>query len=129
MKNDHKYPIPELLSPAGNFEKLKYALMYGADAVYLAGECFGMRSAAGNFTDDELYEAVKLAHSLGKKIYITVNTMPRSGEMPLLEAYLEKLNDIRPDALIVADLGVLSLCKNRISGIDIHVYTQGAVTN
>lgn len=129
MEKEHKYPIPELLSPAGNFEKLKYALMYGADAVYLAGQCFGMRSAAGNFTDEELYEAVKLAHSLGKKIYITVNTMPRSSEMPLLEAYLEKLNDIRPDALIVADLGVLSLCKKRISGIDIHVSTQGAVTN
>jgi len=125
----HNAPIPELLSPAGNPEKLKYALLYGADAVYLAGRSFGMRSAAGNFSDEELYDAVKLAHSLGKKIYVTVNTMPRSTELPLLEEYLEKLNDIKPDALIVADLGVMSMCLKRTTGIELHVSTQGAVTN
>ena len=79
--------IPELLSPAGNFEKMKAALRYGADAVYLAGNCFGMRSAADNFTNDELRMAVAYAHERGKKVYLTVNTMPRGYEDPRLRQY------------------------------------------
>ena len=80
--------MPELLSPAGNFEKLKAALLYGADAVYCAGQMFGMRSAADNFSNDELREAVEYTHARGKKLYLTVNTMPRTNEYPLLRKFL-----------------------------------------
>lgn len=83
--------MPELLSPAGNFEKMKAALRYGADAVYMAGKRFGMRSAAENFTDDELREAIAYAHALGKKVHITVNTLPRTGEYTALRDYLNFL--------------------------------------
>ena len=79
---------PELLSPAGNFEKLKAALLYGADAVYLAGQIFGMRAAADNFSVSELREAVKYAHERGVKVYLTLNTMPREYEYDLLKSYL-----------------------------------------
>ena len=92
---------PELLSPAGDWEKLKMAVAYGADAVYLAGTAFGMRSFAGNFTDEELPRAVKYAHDRGVKVHVTVNTMPRSGEVEQLPAHLERLNDAGVDALIV----------------------------
>ena len=80
---------PELLSPAGNFEKMKAAILYGADAVYLAGEIFGMRAAADNFTISELAEAVEYAHQRGVKVYLTVNTMPRENEYALLEEYFK----------------------------------------
>ena len=83
--------MPELLSPAGNFEKMKAALLYGADAVYLAGNLFGMRSAADNFSDDELKEATDYVHARGKKIYLTVNTMPRVYEYPVLERNLHTI--------------------------------------
>ena len=96
---------PELLSPAGDWEKLQMAVAYGADAVYLAGTAFGMRSFAGNFTDEELPRAVGYAHDHGVKVHVTVNTMPRSGEVEQLPAHLERLNDAGVDALIVADLG------------------------
>ncbi len=120
---------PELLSPAGNFEKLKYAVHYGADAVYLAGRAFGMRTAAGNFSDEELPLAVAYAHNRGKKVYLTLNTMPRSSEILGLEAYLDVIAQSGVDALIVADLGVFSLCKKRVPQIPIHVSTQGAIVN
>ena len=81
--------MPELLSPAGNFEKMKAALRYGADAVYMAGKRFGMRSAAENFTDDELREAIAYAHAIGKKVHITVNTLPRTGEYTALRDYFD----------------------------------------
>ena len=81
--------MPELLLPAGNFEKLKAAILYGADAVYCAGQMFGMRAAADNFTVEELYEAAAYVHARGKKIYLTVNTMPHVQEYPLLCKFLE----------------------------------------
>ncbi len=118
---------PELLSPAGNYEKLKAALHYGADAVYVGGKNFGMRSSADNFTDTELDEAVKYTHSLGNKLYVTVNTMPRHGEYPALREYLGILGEIKPDALIVADLGVLSEAKRIIPGIPVHISTQASI--
>ena len=89
--------MPELLSPAGNFEKLKAALLYGADAVYLAGKHFGMRSAADNFTDEELYDAARYVHERGKKIYLTLNTMPHGSEYPALRKFLTA-QDCRPKA-------------------------------
>lgn len=124
-----KIYLPELLSPAGNFEKMKFALHYGADAVYLAGKAFGMRSAAGNFSDEELPLAVAYAHERDKKVYLTLNTMPRGKELAFLEEYLETVSASKVDAVIVADLGVLALCKKRIPEIPVHISTQGAIVN
>ncbi len=115
---------PELLSPAGNFEKMKAAILYGADAVYLALDRFGMRAAADNFSADELGEAVKYAHECGVKVYVTVNTMPREDEYQALKNYLIDLAKISPDALIIADVGVLSLAKKYAPNIEIHISTQ-----
>lgn len=115
---------PELLAPAGNMEKLKYALRYGADAVYLAGKAFGMRAAADNFTVEEIAQGADYAHALGKKVYVTVNTMPRTGEYPALEKYLCELACTGADALIVADPGVLALAKRCAPGMELHLSTQ-----
>ncbi|MBQ8321897.1 MAG: U32 family peptidase [Clostridia bacterium] len=115
---------PELLSPAGNFEKLRSAILYGADAVYLAGEIFGMRAAADNFSVLELSEAVKYAHERGVKVYLTLNTMPREYEYPLLKEYLNQLSDIGLDAMIIADVGVLMLVKEMLPNMEIHISTQ-----
>ena len=121
--------MPELLSPAGNFEKLKAALLYGADAVYLAGTRFGMRSAADNFTSDELYEASKYVHARGKKIYLTLNTMPHGYEYPDLRAFLEYIKDAEIDACIVADMGVMYLIKEIMPDMEIHVSTQASIVS
>lgn len=119
--------MPELLSPAGNFEKLKAALLYGADAVYCAGQMFGMRSAADNFTNDELREAVAYTHARGKKLYLTVNTMPRTAEYPLLRKFLHEIRDYGIDAVIVADMGVLATVKEIMPDMEIHVSTQASI--
>ena len=115
---------PEILSPAGNFEKMKAAILYGADAVYLSGQIFGMRAAADNFTLDQLKEACEYAHQRGVKVYLTVNTMPREGEYGLLKEYFEALKDIPVDALIIADIGVFMLAKEMLPDIEIHISTQ-----
>ena len=99
---------PEILSPAGNFEKMRAAILYGADAVYLAGHIFGMRAAADNFSIEELSEAVEYAHARGVKVYLTLNTMPREYEYPALRKYLSDLSHINIDAMIIADVGVLT---------------------
>lgn len=119
--------MPELLSPAGNPEKLKAALLFGADAVYLAGQSFGMRSQAGNFTIPELYDAVELAHSMGRKVYLTLNTMPRTDEYPALHRFLDELRGCRLDAVIVADLGVLATVKEMLPDMEIHISTQASI--
>ena len=121
--------MPELLSPAGNFEKLKAALLYGADAVYLAGTRFGMRSAADNFTSDELYEAARYVHERGKKIYLTLNTMPHGYEYPDLRAFLEYIKNAGIDACIVADMGVMYLIKEIMPDMEIHVSTQASIVS
>lgn len=121
--------MPELLSPAGNFEKLKAAVRYGADAVYLAGQSFGMRAAAGCFTLPELFEAVQYCHDRGKKIYLTVNTMPHPDEYPDLKEYLKEISDIPFDAYIIADLGVLSLVREISPEREIHISTQASVVS
>ena len=120
---------PELLSPAGDWEKLKMAVAYGADAVYLAGTAFGMRSFAGNFTDEELPRAVKYAHDRGVKVHVTVNTMPRSGEVEQLPAHLERLNDAGVDALIVADLGAFTLAGKYAPRCQRHISAQQSIAN
>ena len=119
--------MPELLSPAGNPEKLRAALAYGADAVYLAGQQFGMRSQAGTFTVPEIYEAVKLAHSMGKKVYLTLNTMPRTHEYPSLYKFLDDLRGSGLDAFIVADLGVMATVKDMLPDMEIHISTQASI--
>ena len=115
---------PELLAPAGNFEKMKAAILYGADAVYLAGEIFGMRAAADNFTMEELAEAVKYAHERNVKVYLTVNTMPRENQYEQLKEYFTQLKNIDVDALIIADIGVLMLAKEMLPEKEIHISTQ-----
>lgn len=120
---------PEILSPAGNFEKMKAAILYGADAVYLAGNAFGMRAAADNFSVDEMKAAVEYAHERNVKVYVTVNTMPKDSEYEYLRAYLKSLAEISPDALIVADLGVITLVKEIIPDMEIHISTQANATS
>ena len=121
---------PEILSPAGNFEKLTFAVLYGADAVYVAGKSFGMRAASDNFSDEELVQAVKYCHERSVKLYVTVNVMPREYEIGALPEYLTFLNEkARPDALIISDLGVLALAKRYAPDIDIHVSTQASTVN
>ena len=119
----------ELLSPAGDMERLKMAVLYGADAVYLAGTDFGMRSFAGNFTPEELPMAVAYAHSHGVKVHVTVNTMPRNHEVAELPAYLERLNDAKVDALILADLGAFTLAGKYAPGCARHISTQQSIAN
>ncbi len=116
--------MAELLSPAGSPEKLRAALLYGADAVYLAGNMFGMRAAAANFSDDELREAVEYTHARGKKVYLTLNTMPREYEYDALRAYLTRIGSIGLDAFIIADIGVLGLVREMLPDAEIHISTQ-----
>ena len=120
---------PELLSPAGDMEKLKMAVAYGADAVYLAGTSFGMRSFAGNFSPEELPCAVAYAHDHGVRVHVTVNTMPRSGEVDALPAHLERLNDAGVDALILADLGAFTLAGKYAPRCERHISTQQSIAN
>lgn len=120
---------PELLSPAGNFEKLRAAILYGADAVYLAGQRFGMRSAADNFTDEKLSEAVTYVHERGKKLYLTLNTMPHGTEYPALRDFLFRIKDFGIDAVIVADLGVLSTVREIMPEMEVHISTQASIVS
>ena len=120
---------PEILAPAGDFEKMKYAVAYGADAVYLSGKMYGMRTASGNFDNDELKRAVDYCHARGVKCFVTVNVMPRSHEIDMLPQYLEMLGDIKVDALIIADIGVLPLAKKYAPNVRIHISTQASVVN
>ena len=120
---------PELLSPAGDWEKLRMAVLYGADAVYLAGTSFGMRSFAGNFSDEELPRAVRFAHEHGVKVHATVNTMPRWDEAEQLPAHLEKLDAAGVDALILADLGAFTLAGRYAPHCQRHISTQQSVAN
>jgi len=121
--------MPTLLSPAGNMEKMKAAINFGADAVYLAGKAFGMRAAAGNFTEEEMAEAIAYAHDRGVSVNVTVNVMPRSGEYEALGRYLSFLESLKPDALIVSDLGVIELAKQKAPSIPLHLSTQASVVS
>ena len=120
---------PELLAPAGDMERLKMAVLYGADAVYLAGESFGMRSFAGNFSGQSLPEAVRFAHGRGVRVHVTVNTMPRNGEIERLPEWLELLDGAGVDALIVADLGAFTLAGRYAPRCERHISTQASVAN
>ena len=119
----------ELLSPAGDMERLTMAVAYGADAVYLAGSQYGMRAFAGNFSQEELPQAIALAHSHGVKVHVTCNTMPRNGELSALPDYLSFLQDLGADALIVGDMGVVTLAKKYAPKVPLHISTQASVMN
>ena len=119
----------ELLSPAGDMERLKMAVLYGADSVYLAGTSFGMRSFAGNFSPEELPQAVEFAHSHGVKVHVTVNTMPRNEEIANLPPYLEQLNNAGVDALIIADMGAFTLAGKYAPNCARHISTQQSIAN
>lgn len=122
-------PKPEILAPAGDFEKLRFAVAYGTDAVYLAGTQYGMRTASENFAVDQLKEAVRYCHARGVKVFVTVNIMPRNGEIERLPQYLQLLNEAGADAMIVADLGVISLAKRYAPDVKLHISTQTSITN
>ncbi len=119
----------EILSPAGNLEKLKFAVMYGADAVYMALNRFGMRSSADNFTPEELKEGLDFAHSHGVKVYCALNTMPRDFEMEALDKSLDSIEDCLPDAFIVSDPGVIATVKARYPQVELHLSTQCSTVN
>ena len=119
----------EVLSPAGDRERLDMALAYGADAVYLAGNAFGMRAFAGNFDRDGLAEAVKAAHARGVRVHVTCNTLARNGEVSRLPEYLEYLDAIGVDAVIAAGPDVLDLCKRHAPRVQVHMSTQTGITN
>lgn len=119
----------EVLSPAGNMDKLKMAIRYGADAVYCAGQSFGLRASSFNFSNEELKEAVEFVHSHGKKIYVTCNIIPHNEDLVGLEDYLKFLESIKVDAIIVADLGIFLLAKRVAPNLERHVSTQANTTN
>ena len=120
---------PEVLAPAGDMERLKMAIAYGADAVYLAGTDFGMRAFAGNFTPEELREAVAYAHRHGVKAYCTINTMPRNDEVDRMPEHLELLDDIGADAVVVADMGAFNLAGKYAPHCARHISTQASICN
>ena len=125
-----KHPIiPEVLSPAGDEERLDYALRYGADAVYLSGEQFGMRAACSNFDRDALARAVEKTHAAGKKLYVTCNILPRNKDIDQIPEYFSYLNQIGVDALIISDLGTMELAKIHAPNCALHVSTQFGVVN
>jgi len=119
----------ELLAPAGDMERLQAAVDFGADAVYLAGREFGMRTAPANFTPEELKQAVALAHQKGIKVYLTCNTIPRNEELERLPEFLREAQDTGVDAFIVADFGVLRLAKKYAPNVPVHISTQAGIAN
>ena len=122
-------PVPELLSPAGDLERLKYAVCFGADAVYCGMKEFGMRSAPDNFTPEQLAEGAVYCHARGRKLYLTLNTLPTNDEMERLPEAIRQAAAAGVDAFIVADLGVLAMCKKYAPHVDVHISTQMGITN
>lgn len=119
----------ELLAPAGNFEKLQAALIYGADAVYIGGKNFSLRAYGNNFSESEILDAVKFTHDLGKKIYVATNIFAHNAEISELEEYFKFLDGAGVDAVLISDLGVFSLAKSVTKNLQLHVSTQANVTN
>ena len=120
---------PELLAPAGNLEKLKIAIVYGADAVYLGGENFGLRAGAKNFALEQLAEGIKFAHDREKRIYLTLNIIPHNEDLVGLPEYLVKLKELGLDSVIISDPGVLKIVKNIVPEMEIHLSTQANTAN
>lgn len=120
---------PELLAPAGNIEKLKMALIYGADAVFLGGKDFGLRAFSDNFDEADMKEGVAFAHGMGKKVYVTVNIFPHNEDLVTLPDYLRFLRDIKVDAAIISDLGVYRMAREITPDLPLHISTQANNTN
>lgn len=119
----------ELLAPGGNLEKLKFALIYGADAVYIAGGTYGLRARAGNFSKEEMIEGIEFAHALGKKVYVTMNIIPRNEDFEGMAEYVRELKDIGADAVIVSDPGIFQIVRENAPDMHIHISTQANNTN
>lgn len=120
---------PELLAPAGDLEKLKMAIIYGADAVFLGGEAFGLRASSKNFSIDQIKEGLEFAHNRGRKVYVTLNIIPHNEDMEGLPEYVKTLNEIGVDAVIVSDPGVVTVVKENAPNMEIHLSTQANTTN
>lgn len=132
MKTTYEHPrvhLPELLSPAGDRERLEAAVQFGADAVYLAGSMFGMRSAPQNFDPQQLCDAVQYAHTHDVRVYLTCNILPRNADMDAMEPFLRMARDAGVDAFIVTDLGVMALAQKVAPNVEIHISTQTGVVN
>lgn len=119
----------ELLAPAGDLEKLKMAIIYGADAVYLGGEAFGLRKASKNFSMEDIKKGVEFAHNRDKKVYVTLNIIPHDKDLEGIEEYIKALKDIQVDGVIVADPGMFSIIRKIEPSLNIHISTQASVTN
>ena len=119
----------ELLAPAGDLEKLKTAIIYGADAVYIGGEKFGLRAASKNFTDEQMKEGIEFAHSRNKKVYVTCNIIPHNMDFNGVEEYFKSLEDLGVDAIIVADPAFMSIAKSVVPNMELHLSTQANTTN
>lgn len=119
----------ELLSPAGDFERLKLAVRFGADAVYVGGQMFGMRAGANNFSFEQLKNAVSLAHEKNVKVYLTCNTLPRNSELPMMPEFLKSAAECGVDAFIIADFGVLAMAKKYAPDVEVHISTQAGIVN
>ena len=119
----------ELLAPAGDLERLKFAITYGADAVYIGGQIFGLRAAAKNFSIEEMAEGVEFAHKRGAKVFVTANIIPHNEDLEELPEYLKKLQEIGIDAVIVSDPGTMSIVKETVPEMEIHISTQANNTN
>ena len=120
---------PELLAPAGNYTRLVYAVLYGADAVYIGGEEFSLRTASANFTDSEMMRGINFAHSRGVKVYVACNAVPHDDEIDRFEDYIKKLQSMRVDAVIVTDLGMFDMVRQYAPDMEIHVSTQASTVN
>jgi len=129
MAGGLKLVKPELLAPAGDFEKLKIAIAYGADAVYLSGTSFGLRAKAKNFSSDDLAAAITYAHDCGVRVFITVNIFAHNDDIDNMSGYFAFLKEIGADAFIISDPGVLQLAKEEAPGVEIHISTQANTTN
>ena len=119
----------ELLIPAGSLDVLKTAVVYGADAVYIGGEAFGLRAKAKNFSNEEIKEGIEFAHGRGVKVYVTANILAHNEDLVGVEEYFEELREIGPDAVIISDPGVFRIAKRVMPGMEIHISTQANNTN
>ena len=119
----------ELLIPAGSLDVLKTAVVYGADAVYIGGEVFGLRAKAHNFSKEEMKEGIAFAHERGVKVYVTANILAHNDDLPGVEAYFEELKEVGPDALILSDPGIFAIAKRVLPQMELHVSTQANNTN
>ncbi len=124
-----KIKRPELLVPASSLEVLKTAVIFGADAVYIGGEAYGLRAKAKNFSMEEMAEGIAFAHERGVKVHVTANILAHNYDLKGVREYLEELNDLKPDALIIADPGIFTIAREVCPDTDIHISTQANNTN